>query len=188
MNLQAINSVDTLLECWRWIDSPIGPILLRSHGEMATGIFLKDQQYFPKLAPTIDQSLGEKNCFDVLSKLEAELLEYFSGSRKEFSTEFGLVGTEFQCAVWHQLQWIPFGQTSTYGQIAEQLGKSNSSRAVGAAIGKNPLSIVLPCHRVVGKSGALTGYAGGLDRKRWLLDFERGGLETSLLQQSFAFA
>ncbi|MCU0718846.1 MAG: methylated-DNA--[protein]-cysteine S-methyltransferase [Pirellula sp.] len=188
MNLQTINSVDSSLERWRWIDSPVGPILLRSHGEKATGVFLKDQQYFPKRSPSIDQSLGERNRRDVLVQLEDELREYFSGSRKEFATEFGLVGTEFQCEVWYELQWIPFGRTSTYGQIATQLGKSNASRAVGAAIGKNPLSIVLPCHRVVGKSGALTGYAGGLDRKRWLLDFERGGLQNPPFQQSFAFA
>ena len=188
MNLHTIDAVDSGQECWRWIDSPIGPILLRSHGEKATGVFLKNQQYFPKRSPSVDQSPGEQNCFGVLAQLEAELLEYFSGSRKEFVTEFGLIGTEFQREVWHQLQGIPFGRTSTYGQIANQLGKSNASRAVGAAIGKNPLSIVLPCHRVVGKAGALTGYAGGLERKRWLLDFERGDLEASMLQQSFAFA
>jgi methylated-DNA-[protein]-cysteine S-methyltransferase len=188
MNLQIINSLDMSPERWRWIDSPIGPILLRSHGEKATGVFLKDQQYFPKGSPSMAPSLDERNSPFVLAQLEDELREYFSGNRKEFATEFGLVGTEFQCEVWYELQWIPFGRTSTYGQIATKLGKSNSSRAVGAAIGKNPLSIVLPCHRVVGKSGALTGYAGGLDRKRWLLDFERGGSQNPPIQQSLAFA
>lgn len=188
MNLEIISPVGADQACWRWMESPLGPILLRSHGEKATGVFLHDQQYFPEQAPSSMGSRLEESVPRVLMQIEAELREYFSGKRQVFATELGLVGTEFQCEVWRQLQWIPFGQISTYGQIATQLGKSSASRAVGAAIGKNPLSIVLPCHRVVGKSGALTGYAGGLDRKRWLLDFERGSPETSLLKQSFAFA
>jgi methylated-DNA-[protein]-cysteine S-methyltransferase len=188
MKLQTINSVDAYELCWRWMDSPIGPILLRSHGEKATGLFLNDQQYFPENSPARRGSKLDADVSGVLVQLEAELKEYFSGNLQQFTTEFGLVGTAFQCDVWRQLQWIPFGQISTYGQIALRLGKSNASRAVGAAIGKNPLSIVLPCHRVIGKSGALTGYAGGLERKRWLLNLERGSMEKGLRQQSLAFA
>ena len=188
MKLQTINSVDGYDLRWRWMDSPLGPILLRSHGAKATGVFLQDQQYFPDRSPSRQSSTSEAGVPSVLLQLEAELNEYFSGNLQQFTTEFGLVGTAFQCNVWRQLQWIPFGQISTYGQIASRLGKDNASRAVGAAIGKNPLSIVLPCHRVIGKSGALTGYAGGLERKRWLLSFERGSSENSHFQQSLAFA
>ena len=173
MNLHTINSTGDYQVCWRWMDSPLGPLLLRSHEDKATGVFLRDQQHFPEQSPSLARSQVARGTPAVLLQLETELRKYFQGKRQLFTIELGLVGTEFQCDVWRHLQWIPFGQLSTYGQIATQLGKSNASRAVGAAIGKNPLSIVLPCHRVVGKSGDLTGYAGGLDRKRWLLEFER---------------
>lgn len=188
MKLQTISSVDVYELRWRWMDSPIGPILLRSHGKKATGVFLQDQQYFPEHSPSRQSSMLEAGVPSVLLQLEGELKDYFSGNLQQFTTEFGLVGTAFQRDVWRQLQWIPFGKISTYGQIACRIGKSNASRAVGAAIGKNPLSIVLPCHRVIGKSGSLTGYAGGLERKRWLLSFERDSLEKGLFQQSLAFA
>ncbi|MCU0711728.1 MAG: methylated-DNA--[protein]-cysteine S-methyltransferase [Pirellula sp.] len=188
MKLQNSNSTDTESDGWRWIDSPIGPILLRARGEKVTGVFLQDQQYFPEHFPSIDLSAVTQRPSHVLLQLEKELQEYFSGHRESFETEFLLIGTAFQIEVWQQLGAIPFGGTTTYGQIAHQIGKSNASRAVGAAIGRNPLSIVLPCHRVIGKSGALTGYAGGLDRKRWLLDFERGESKSSMFQQSLAFA
>lgn len=179
---------NTCQDTWLWISTPIGPVLLRGRERYATGIFLKDQQYFPDRSPAHSQSALFRTESDVLLQLANELQEYFSGHREQFETEFELIGSPFQIAVWRQLAMIPFGCTTTYGQIAHQIGKSNASRAIGAAIGRNPISIALPCHRVIGKSGSLTGYAGGLDRKRWLLDFERRESKAGLSQQSFAFA
>lgn len=113
-----------------------------------------------------------------------ELREYFGGGRDVFTFTLAPVGSDWQRAVWRELEAIPFGTTTTYGAIARKLGRPNASRAVGASVGRNPIAIVVPCHRVVGGNGTLTGYAGGLDRKRWLLDHEwstaaRAGAPTS---------
>lgn len=101
-----------------------------------------------------------------------QLQEYFEGGRTEFSFSFDCAGTDFQKEVWRQIALIPFGQTITYSELAKRSGFSRAIRAVGTATGKNPLSIIIPCHRVVGKNGALGGYAGGLARKQLLLDTE----------------
>lgn len=110
----------------------------------------------------------------VLDTAEAQLSDYFAGSSAGFDLPLDLRGTEFQVAVWRSLAEIPYGQTSTYGAQAEAIGRPTAVRAVGAANGKNPVPIVLPCHRIVGKDGSLTGFAGGLDAKRFLLDHEAG--------------
>ena len=102
-----------------------------------------------------------------------QIMEYFQGKRKDFDLPIYAPGTPFQMAVWHEISRIPYGQTRTYGQIAAILGKPKASRAVGMACNRNPLWIVIPCHRVVGKNGSLTGYAGGLDLKRFLLELEQ---------------
>jgi len=102
----------------------------------------------------------------------AQLDEYFSGKRKEFSLSLAPEGTEFQKQVWQELLEIPFGEKRSYLDIALKLGDKNATRAVGAANGKNPIAIIIPCHRVIGENGKMTGYAGGLWRKEWLLDFE----------------
>lgn len=101
-----------------------------------------------------------------------QLSEYFAGKRQRFELDLNPQGTAFQRSVWRELARIPFGETRSYGEIARTLGKPSASRAVGAANGKNPIPIILACHRVIGASGALTGFAGGLDTKRWLLDHE----------------
>jgi methylated-DNA-[protein]-cysteine S-methyltransferase len=111
--------------------------------------------------------------YPVLVQAAAELAEYFSGERRAFSVPLDLRGTDFQRSVWTALLAIPFGETRSYGDIARSLGRPGASRAVGAANGRNPVSIIAPCHRVIGSGGALTGFAGGLDTKGWLLDFER---------------
>lgn len=108
----------------------------------------------------------------VLQLTIAQLEEYFAGSRREFFIPLDMRGTEFQKQVWEQLLAIPYGTTRSYGELASRLGKPSASRAVGAANGRNPLSIVVPCHRVIGSSGALTGFAGGLEAKRTLLMLE----------------
>ncbi len=108
----------------------------------------------------------------LLQKGERQLLEYFEGKRRTFSLPLHLVGSEFQKRVWRALLEIPFGETRSYGQLAKEIGNENASRAVGAANGKNPLSIVIPCHRVIGANGKLTGFAGGLKTKAQLLALE----------------
>lgn len=124
--------------------------------------------------------MGEDEKHPVLVETERQLDEYFSGKRKKFSIKLYFVGTEFQNKVWQALLAIPFGQTKTYGQIAKELGNANAMRAVGAANGKNPISIIAPCHRVIGSTGKLTGFAGGLEAKAHLLELEgaRGSQET----------
>ncbi len=102
-----------------------------------------------------------------------QLREYFAGHRRTFDVPIAPIGTAFQLEVWRALTAIPFGETRSYGELARTLGRPSASRAVGAANGQNPLSIIVPCHRVIAASGALTGYAGGLDAKRWLLGHER---------------
>jgi methylated-DNA-[protein]-cysteine S-methyltransferase len=100
--------------------------------------------------------------------------EYFKGQRREFFLNLQPAGTDFQKSVWRQLEKIHYGKTTSYGEIAAVIGKPNASRAVGSANGKNPIAIIIPCHRVIGSDGGLTGYGGGLWRKRWLIGFERG--------------
>ena len=108
----------------------------------------------------------------VVKECKNQLLEYFSGSRKIFSIPLDLKGTEFQIDVWHELMKIPFGEVITYSTLAHRMGDIKKNRAVGMANGKNPVGIIVPCHRVVGKNGKLVGYGGGLWRKKWLLEFE----------------
>lgn len=115
---------------------------------------------------------GEENGHPVLVETERQLAEYFGGRRKAFDLKLDVSGTAFQREVWNALLTIPFGETRSYGQIATQIGNPRAVRAVGAANGRNPLSIVAPCHRVVGSTGALTGFAGGLDVKERLLALE----------------
>jgi methylated-DNA-[protein]-cysteine S-methyltransferase len=110
----------------------------------------------------------------VLVEAERQLRAYFAGTLKSFSLPIDFAGTDFQKAVWTELLGIPFGETRTYAQIARQIGKPDAVRAVGAAIGRNPISIAIPCHRVIGSNGALTGFAGGLPAKQYLLDAEGG--------------
>ncbi|GAQ50695.1 methylated-DNA--[protein]-cysteine S-methyltransferase [Streptomyces acidiscabies] len=150
------------------IDSPYGPLTLVADDGVLCGLYMTDQRHRPP-----EESFGPRD--DTLfAEPEAQLEAYFQGELKEFTLELALNGTEFQKSVWSQLQAIPYGETRTYGQLADALGNSGASRAVGLANGKNPLGIIVPCHRVIGSTGSLTGYGGGLDRKRRLLDFERG--------------
>jgi methylated-DNA-[protein]-cysteine S-methyltransferase len=119
----------------------------------------------------------------VLVETERQLEEYFAGRRKHFALKLDVSGTAFQRRVWNALLTIPFGETRSYAQIAKQIGNPNAVRAVGAANGRNPLSIVAPCHRVVGSTGALTGFAGGLDVKAHLLEFEGAVVQPGTARQ-----
>ncbi|MBA4090000.1 MAG: cysteine methyltransferase [Sphingobium sp.] len=113
----------------------------------------------------------------ILAAARAQLTDYFAGRLQTFTVPLDFRGTAFQRTIWAALLAIPFGETRSYGDIARAVGRPTASRAVGAANGRNPISIIAPCHRVVGANGALTGFAGGVETKRWLLDFERKALE-----------
>ena len=122
----------------------------------------------------VEQTNREASGTDEIEQLAVRQLgEYFDGQRTEFTVPLKPSGTPFQRMVWEQLEHIPYGQTISYGEVAAAIGKPQAARAVGMACGRNPIWIFLPCHRVVGRNGELTGYAGGLMRKRWLLDWER---------------
>ncbi|MDX1920944.1 MAG: methylated-DNA--[protein]-cysteine S-methyltransferase [Candidatus Caenarcaniphilales bacterium] len=147
------------------MQSPLGEILLTSNGEAVTGLYTNEHKDYSKV------QTGEESTLPFQSVIK-QLNEYFDGKRQVFDLPLAAEGSEFQKRVWKALLEIPFGESKTYGQIAKQLGDSNASRAVGLANGKNPISIIVPCHRVVGASGELTGYAGGLKAKEWLLKHE----------------
>jgi methylated-DNA-[protein]-cysteine S-methyltransferase len=151
---------------YRTIDSPIGLLTLAGHGSALMHLRMVDQTYEPNRA---DWSADPGAFNDVVDQLGA----YFAGELTDFNIELDLRGTAFQQRVWKALLTIPYGETRSYGEIAEQIGASGSARAVGLANGHNPIAIVVPCHRVIGASGSLTGYGGGLDRKRTLLELEK---------------
>ena len=149
------------------IGSPVGPLTLVATDGALCGIYMHEQRHRPA-AETF--GLPDVTWFsDVIDQLQG----YFDGSRARFEVPMAFVGTEFQQRVWTALCDIPYGHTVSYGQLAEAIGNPAASRAVGLANGRNPISIIVPCHRVVGSTGDLTGYGGGIERKRFLLDFER---------------
>jgi methylated-DNA-[protein]-cysteine S-methyltransferase len=143
-----------------YIKNELGYLVIKGGSEKIMSVFFEDNE----------PEAGETN--QVVDDCKSQLLEYFSGSRKVFSVPLDLQGTDFQVAVWNELLKIPFGEVITYTALAQRLGGIKKLRAVGMANSKNPISIIVPCHRVVGKNGNLVGYGGGLWRKRWLLDFE----------------
>ncbi|HZZ50668.1 MAG TPA: methylated-DNA--[protein]-cysteine S-methyltransferase [Pseudonocardia sp.] len=150
------------------IDSPIGLITLVAEDGALAGLYMNEHRHRPPI-----ETFGEPDP-DVLPEARTQLAEYFAGIRTEFDLPLAQGGTEFQRMVWAALREIPYGQTRTYGELAERIGKPTAIRAVGLANGKNPISIIVPCHRVIGSTGDLTGYGGGIARKRHLLEFERG--------------
>ena len=153
------------------MDSPIGNLkLVASDKGLVAVLWQNDRPSRTRLA-----ELVEDDQHPVLLKAERQLGEYFAGKRKEFSLPLDMRGTPFQKNVWEALLGIPFGETRSYGQLAKQLGNPNATRAVGAANGRNPLPIIVPCHRVIGSSGSLTGFGGGLETKAQLLSLEGGG-------------
>jgi len=154
---------------YTYLPSILGRLLLLESDGRLTGIYFADKPHSPKVQP--DWILSPDHA--IFRKTAAQLSEYVAGKRRTFDVPIAFKGTEFQQKVWAAIHAIPFGETTSYKTIAEQLGKPNASRAVGRATGLNPISWIVPCHRVVGSSASLTGYAGGLPRKSALLDFER---------------
>jgi methylated-DNA-[protein]-cysteine S-methyltransferase len=154
----------------KMIDSPLGGLTLVASDKGLAAILWKDEN--PRRV--LRSSLVEDPDYPVLVETERQFRAYFAGSLTTFSLPLDFKGTEFQKSVWQALLTIPFGETRSYGEIARQIGRPTAGRAVGAANGRNPISIVAPCHRVIGSNGALTGYAGGLAAKEHLLGLERG--------------
>ncbi|MEX0834967.1 MAG: methylated-DNA--[protein]-cysteine S-methyltransferase [Nitriliruptor sp.] len=149
------------------IESPIGPLRLVATERVLSGLYMDAQRHLPDEA-----SFGRPDPAP-FADAALQLTEYFAGERTRFDLPLHLDGTDFQRRVWGALCDIPYGQTWSYGQLAEHIGSPGASRAVGLANGRNPISVIVPCHRVVGADGKLTGYGGGVERKQLLLDLER---------------
>ena len=149
------------------MDSPLGPLTLVDDDGALVGLYMSEQRHRPEPAQH-----GPRDD-DVQPEARAQLSAYLVGTLKQFELPVRLAGTAFQQRVWAALATIPYGATWSYGRLAAEIGQPRASRAVGLANGRNPVGIVVPCHRVVGSSGSLTGYGGGVERKKWLLDHER---------------
>lgn len=153
------------------IESPVGPLtLVASDKGLRAVLWLDDRESRVKLGPIEG---GDVDPNGILAAAADQLGEYFAGDRTDFDLALDAHGSEFQHAAWTALRSIPFGETVSYGEQARRMGDTRKARAVGAANGRNPISIVVPCHRVVGANGSLTGFAGGIENKAWLLDHER---------------
>jgi methylated-DNA-[protein]-cysteine S-methyltransferase len=152
------------------IDSPIGELLLAGDG---TSLHRLDMRGGRRPIP-IDPRWEQRE--EVFADVAHQLREYFGGSRRAFDVPLSLHGNQFELRVWRELVAIPYGETTSYGEIAKRLGDPSAARAVGLANGRNPVAVIVPCHRVIGADGTLVGYGGGLERKRFLLDLEAGVL------------
>lgn len=176
---------------YTWMESPLGPLLLLGNGQKLTGLYLKGQKHFPTQTDNwqaSDQAIP-------FAQTRSQLSEYFAHQRQSFNLPTHAQGTDFQKQVWQLLAQIAFGETVTYGSLAEKIGQPGAARAIGAANGRNPLSIIVPCHRVIAANGQLTGYAGGVDRKQWLLVHEQKisvpdtfGIKPGWFQPSLVFS
>lgn len=150
------------------IDSPIGPLTVVASGASLSGLYMDRHRHGPD-----DGVLGRRADVAVLDAAAEQLAEYFDGRRRHFELPLAPEGSPFQQAVWMALRDIPYASTESYGQLAARIGRPGAARAVGLANGRNPISIIVPCHRVIGADGSLTGYGGGVERKQHLLDLER---------------
>jgi methylated-DNA-[protein]-cysteine S-methyltransferase len=159
-----------------YYDSPLGQILLTASESALTGLHFVGEKYYPGVSATWINDDGVA----ILKATTKQLDEYFAGSRTSFDLALAPDGTEFQRKVWRALTQLGFGETLSYAQLAQRIGQPKAVRAVGAANGRNPISIVVPCHRVIGADGSLTGYAGGLARKQALLRLESASADFRL--------
>ena len=148
------------------IDSPIGELLLLGDGQALSGLYMQDGR-----RPIAIRSGWERSAVPFASA-RTQLQEYFAGRRRTFELQLAMDGNPFERRVWRALAGIPYGETTSYGELAREIGHPSAARAVGVANARNPIAVIVPCHRVIGASGALTGYGGGLERKRLLLELE----------------
>jgi methylated-DNA-[protein]-cysteine S-methyltransferase len=151
-------------------ESPHGQMLIAANDAGIDGVYFSGQKYFPRN----DAHWSRDGENALLRQAKRELAEYFAGTRKRFEVALHPTGTPFQKAVWHAISGVAYGETISYGELARRAGAAGRARAAGAATGRNPIGILVPCHRIVGADGSLTGYAGGLARKRALLSLEAG--------------
>ncbi|MGH3491845.1 MAG: methylated-DNA--[protein]-cysteine S-methyltransferase [Sciscionella sp.] len=161
MTTNTVNRVHTVM------DIPLGRLTLVGAGGALTGMYMEQYRHRPRV-----ETFGDLDGTP-FQEAERQLAAYFRGELRHFDLELSPSGTPFQLRVWQALREIPYGETVSYGELAERLGVPTAARAVGLANGKNPISVIVPCHRVIGADGSLTGYGGGLQRKRYLLDFEQ---------------
>lgn len=170
----------TVKLAYKEVESPIGKLkLVASHTGLVAIVWQNDRHRRVRLGELVFEDRHP-----VILETERQLQEYFAGRRKTFSVPLDMRGTRFQKDVWEALLAIPFSETRTYGQLAMQLGNPRATRAVGAANGRNPIAIIVPCHRVIGSTGRLTGFAGGLDAKAFLLELERTRHSLTLSESS----
>ncbi|SFC46162.1 methylated-DNA-[protein]-cysteine S-methyltransferase [Polaromonas sp. OV174] len=161
--------------------SPLGPMILAATDKGLAGLWFEGQRHLPTELSGQAGSWPRNDEHPLLQETCRQLSEYFAGRRSHFELPLDLAyGTEFQQSVWQALLAIPQGDTASYGEVSQRIGKPAAVRAVGAAVGRNPISVIVPCHRVMGSNGSLTGYAGGLERKTALLKLEHA-LEETLL-------
>lgn len=155
---------------YRYLDSPIDPLLLVSDGQALIGLYMREQTH----GPSIDAAWIHDDTAPPFAEAARQLAAYFDGRLTTFALPLHPRGTSFQQRVWDVLRTIPYGATISYGELAVRIGNPHASRAVGLANGRNPISLIIPCHRVIGATGRLIGYGGGLARKRALLELEAG--------------
>ena len=159
-----------MMRYYGFYESPYGQMLLVADGEALCGVYFDGQKYLPQVASQWRRDAQHAT----LRQAKRELAEYFAGKRKRFEVALAPEGTPFQRSVWKAIATVGFGETISYAELAQRAGCPGSARAAGAATGRNPIGIIVPCHRILGSDGSLTGYAGGLDRKRALLALESG--------------
>ena len=161
-----ITTNETKTTVYWTVDSPIGELLLAGDGDHLQKLHMQSTRHATRVGA------GWVRDSEPFADLCDQLDEYFAGERREFDVDLDPQGSEFELRVWRALRQIPYGETESYGKLADRIGHPGHARAVGSANGRNPIAVVIPCHRVIGADGSLTGYAGGLERKRLLLDLE----------------
>jgi methylated-DNA-[protein]-cysteine S-methyltransferase len=166
--MQTEHNTQTTHTLYTTIASPIGELLLVGDGSTLSGLYMQDGRKPKRVAPGWTEAAAS------FADVRAQLEEYFAGERTSFDVSLAPQGAPFELEVWRALEQIPYGETVSYGEIARRVGQPTAARAVGTANGRNPIAVIVPCHRVIGADGSLTGYGGGLERKRLLLELERG--------------
>ncbi len=161
-----VSDLDSRSLFYTSMDSPIGELLLLGNGRALCGLYMQGGRKPARIAPQWQESAAP------FTAVQMQLQEYFAGERVAFDTPLAMHGTRFELQVWRELVDIPYGETVSYGEIATRVGQPSAARAVGLANGRNPIAVIVPCHRVIGADGTLTGYGGGLERKRLLLELE----------------